>query len=142
TVTSPTLAAQLRALLAELPAARWHQYEPAGSDSARAGSRVAFGEYVNTIYHFENTEVILALDSDFLSSTPGSLRYVREYSAKRRLEGGRREMNRLYAVESTPSITGSVADHRLPLRAREIEDFARAVAKELGVTEDGKLTGR
>ena len=35
-------------------------------------------------------------------------------------------MNRLYVVESTPTPTGAMADHRLPLRAREIEGFARA----------------
>ena len=37
-------------------------------------------------------------------------------------------MNRLYAIESTPTLTGAKADHRLPLRAAEIEVFARALA--------------
>ena len=41
--------------------------------------------------------------------------------------------NRLYAVESTPTNTGTRADHRLPLKASEIEAFARAVAAQLGV---------
>jgi MoCo/4Fe-4S cofactor protein with predicted Tat translocation signal len=40
-VSSPTLAAQLRALLAAMPKARWHQWEPAGRDAARAGARLA-----------------------------------------------------------------------------------------------------
>ena len=35
TVSSPTLARQLAALLAALPAARWHQWEPASRDNAR-----------------------------------------------------------------------------------------------------------
>ena len=30
-VTSPSMAAQLRALLRDFPAAKWHQYEPAGA---------------------------------------------------------------------------------------------------------------
>src|SRR5437899_3800619 len=38
TVSSPTLARQLNALLAALPEARWHQWEPAAPDSARAGA--------------------------------------------------------------------------------------------------------
>src|SRR2546422_3805086 len=38
TVGSPTLADQLRGLLAALPAARWHQYEPAPRDSALLGA--------------------------------------------------------------------------------------------------------
>src|SRR5256886_10032603 len=41
-------------------------------------------------------------------------------------------MNRLYVVEPTPSVTGATADHRLPLRASDIEVFARALAAKLG----------
>ena len=45
-------------------------------------------------------------------------------------------MNRLYAVESAPSSTGGMADHRLPMLASEIERLARTVARELGVTPE------
>ena len=37
-ITSPSLAAQLGELLRQFPAARWHQYEPAAADCARAGA--------------------------------------------------------------------------------------------------------
>src|SRR5207249_1935949 len=37
TVTSPTLAAQIKDFLTEFPAANWHQWEAAGRDAARAG---------------------------------------------------------------------------------------------------------
>jgi len=134
TVTSPTLASQLRAVLAEFPQAKWHQFEPAGRDNVRAGARLAFGEYVNTIYRFDRAEVILSLDSDFLNSGPGSLRSARDFADKHRLAATPASMNRLYVVESTPSVTGTMADHRLPLRASEIESLAYALAKELGVT--------
>ena len=133
TITSPTLADQLRQLQAAFPAAQWHQYEPVHHDNAIAGARAAFGEDVDTRYHFDQADVVLSLDADFLSCGPGHLRYVREFSAKRRVQGERTEMNRLYAVQSTPTNTGAVADHRLPLRASQIEDFARAVANGLGL---------
>jgi molybdopterin-containing oxidoreductase family iron-sulfur binding subunit len=50
-------------------------------------------------------------------------------------------LNRLYVIESTPTPTGAIADHRLPLPAGQIESFARALARELGVavaTSDGE----
>jgi molybdopterin-containing oxidoreductase family iron-sulfur binding subunit len=46
-------------------------------------------------------------------------------------------MNRLYVAESMPSPTGAVADHRLPVRASEMEEFARALARRLGVDGAG-----
>ncbi|HEX8766013.1 MAG TPA: 4Fe-4S dicluster domain-containing protein, partial [Candidatus Acidoferrum sp.] len=45
----------------------------------------------------------------------------------------------LYVVEPTPSVTGSSADHRLPLRSTEIEQFARALAAKLGLGGNGKI---
>lgn len=135
TVTSPTLAFQLDTLLKEFPEARWHQYEPINRDSGRAGARIAFGEEVEPIYHFEKADVILSFDADFLFSLPGSVRYARDFSAKRKVRDANGEMNRLYMAESAPSISGSVADHRLSLRASEVEAFARAVAKEVGVAD-------
>src|SRR3981189_3884758 len=42
-------------------------------------------------------------------------------------------MNRLCVVEPTPSVTGATADHRLPLRASEVELFTRALAAKVGL---------
>ena len=39
TVTSPTLAAQLDALLSGYPEARWHQWEPVSRDNVCKGRR-------------------------------------------------------------------------------------------------------
>src|SRR5206468_2117684 len=41
-------------------------------------------------------------------------------------------MNRLYVVESTLSLTGAMADHRLPVRPSAVADGARVVARALG----------
>jgi MoCo/4Fe-4S cofactor protein with predicted Tat translocation signal len=127
TVTSPSMAAQLNALLKDFPAAKWHQYEPAGAHSTRA----AFAEPVNTYYRIENAKVILALDSDFLTSGPGHVRYARDFAAGRRESHGE-SITRLYAVESTPSNTGAKADHRWSMRASEVQAFAADLVKQLG----------
>jgi molybdopterin-containing oxidoreductase family iron-sulfur binding subunit len=147
TITSPTLAAQIQSLLALYPLAKWHQWEPAVSDGSREGARLAFGSYVNTVFRVEKADVILSLDSDFLGSGPGHIRYAREFSRRRKLDqfaeadrkGG--EMNRLYVVEPTPSVTGSSTDHRLPLKASEIALFARALAAKLGLGGAATLPG-
>jgi molybdopterin-containing oxidoreductase family iron-sulfur binding subunit len=145
TITSPVLAEQLQALLKQYPQAKWHQWEAAVSDGAREGGKLAFGRYVNTVCRPERAEVILSLDSDFLASGPGHIRYMKQFYKRRKLDQDPQveqlsgEMNRLYVVEPTPSVTGSSADHRLPLRASEIEQFARALAAKLGLGGSGTL---
>ena len=68
-------------------------------------------------YSVEKADVILSLDADFLCTGAARLRHARAFASRRRLEGDRAQTNRLYAVESTPTNTGTKADHRLPLRA-------------------------
>src|SRR5579872_1618820 len=103
-VSSPTLAAQIRDVLARFPSAKWHQWDPASRENARAGSKLAFGQYVDAQYRFDRADVIVALDADFLASGPGSLRYARDFARRRRPEDAER-MNRLYALESMPTST-------------------------------------
>jgi MoCo/4Fe-4S cofactor protein with predicted Tat translocation signal len=131
-VSSPTLAAGIRDALSRYPSAKWHQWDPSSGENTRAGAKRAFGAYVSTQYRFDRADVVLALDSDFLASGPGNVRYARDFAARRRPEQAER-MNRLYALESMPTSTGARADHRLPLRASEIEGVAGQIAAAIGV---------
>ncbi|MBI5504388.1 MAG: TAT-variant-translocated molybdopterin oxidoreductase [Deltaproteobacteria bacterium] len=130
---SPTLAAAVGKVLADLPEARWHQWEPLGRESVREGARLAFDRVVEPRYNFADADVIVSLESDFLFDGAGQVRYARDFSARRKVSDTSSSLNRLYVVESAPSVTGSKADHRLALRASEIFGFARALAAELDV---------
>jgi len=127
TITSPSLAAQLKAILTEFPQAKWHQYEPANNDNARAGAVMAFGQPVNTVYDFSKAERILSLDADFLAAMPGTLRYARDFAARRRITEGKKEMSRLYVIETTPTTTGAAADHRWSIKPSELEGVVHAI---------------
>jgi MoCo/4Fe-4S cofactor protein with predicted Tat translocation signal len=133
TVVSPSLGRQMEELLSLYPAARWHQYEPVHGDMALEASRIAFGEPVNTYYRFDETAVVVALGADFLCQGPAGVRYARDFVNGRRARRPDGLMNRLYVAESTYTTTGSSADHRLPVRAGEMLDFAAALAREVGV---------
>jgi len=146
TVTSPTLHAQIQDLLAALPDAKWHQYEPCGRHSARAGSVAAFGRPFNTMYRFDRANVIVSLDADFLcAGMPGGLRYARDYADRRRAaaENPNATPPRLYVAEGIPSITGGMADHRFRMRTSEVEAFAaklpNAVAKDLAANRGASV---
>lgn len=160
-VTSPTLYGRIQDVRKAYPNLRWHQYEPAGYANVTAGAQLAFGRAVSTVYDFSKAQRILSLDSNFLLEDPGSLRYARQYMQQRRVQfrpgdgtdrgsitqTGRLTdaveahvptadtMSRLYVAESTLTITGSKADHRLPLKASQIADLARLIAEKLGVAQ-------
>ena len=131
TITSPTLANQLQALLTDFPKARLHQYEPVNADNVLAGAQMTFGRAVETIYHFDKAQVVLSLGSDFLMSGPGSVRYARDFMNKRRVRENKTDTNRLYVIEATISNTGAMADHRLPIKPSEVEGVARLLAARL-----------
>jgi molybdopterin-containing oxidoreductase family iron-sulfur binding subunit len=139
-VSSPTLAAQIRAVLARYPSAKWHQWDPAARENARAGAQLAFGQHADAQYRLDRADVILLLDSDLLASGPGSLRYARDFAARRRPEDAA-HMSRLYAVETMPTPTGARADHRLPLKPSDVEKVAREIAARVSAapTADPKV---
>jgi len=133
-LTSPSLINGIKNVLTTLPTAKWHQYSPLGI--TRNKLREVFEEPLDVQYHFEKADVILSLDSDFLFREAGSLRYSQDFGLKRNPDQTNGKMNRLYVVESSLSLTGSNADHRLAIRSGDIEAFTRALANQLGVQVD------
>jgi MoCo/4Fe-4S cofactor protein with predicted Tat translocation signal len=133
TTSSPTFAAQMRSLLERFPNAKWYTHEPCGNYAEHQGARLAFGRNVNSVFRFDRAAVVVSLDCDFLNDGAASVRYTRDFANWRGIETPRAQMNRLYVVESTPSITGAMADHRLPIRCGEIEIFARTLGAALGL---------
>src|SRR5262249_31399804 len=137
TITSSSEFALLQQILNEFPNARWYQYEPVNNDNARAGARMAFGRYLDPVYHFDRADLIVSLDSDFLNFGPAHIRYTHDFSDRRAGNGGGKRMNRLYAFESSPGITGAKADHRIAMRPNDITRLALAIASRLGVPSAG-----
>ena len=131
-VTSPTLAAQMQDILTRFPGARWHQWEAAGNHHGSAAAVQAFGQPLATRYDFAAARVVVTIDSDVLTQGPGNVRYQRDFARTRRVRKGTNQMSRLYSVESVPTNTGTLADHRLPLPHSEVEAFTLALAQALG----------
>src|ERR1051326_4970178 len=140
TFSSPTLADQKKDFLAKFPEAKWHVYEPVNRDNVLEGAKLAFGQPVETRYDFSKADVIVSLDADFLSAGfPGSTKYIRDFAKRRNPEAG--EMSRLYVVESGMSATGAKADHRLPIRAADIDVFASSLDAAIGAYEQFQMIG-
>ncbi len=136
-VTSPTLIDQMDRFAALYPKARWHQWHPVSTESVQEGAAIAFGKPVAPRYRFDRADVVFSVDSDFLGAGPAHVRYARDFSDRRRVSDAKTTMNRLYVIERSPTITGAIADHRLPLPSDMIEAVVRSVAQELNVPGSG-----
>ncbi len=131
---SPALARLATELASAMPQAKWVVHEPLGDANIFVGCEMATGVASRPVYHLDQARKILTLDADILHTESDSLAAARGYAKGRRVAGPSDDVNRLYAVESSLSITGSTADHRVRLKSREVASFAVAVARDLGVT--------
>ena len=110
------------------PRRKWHQWEPVGRDNARAGAQLAFGEYVDAQYRFDQRRRHRRRSTPTSSAAgPGSLRYARDFAARpARPERAERDEPALRRRERRRRSTGARADHRLPLRPRDDRARSRA----------------
>jgi Fe-S-cluster-containing dehydrogenase component len=126
---SPTLARLAGELRRRFPRSRWVGWEPAGDDHAFD----ALGR--RPVLHLDRARVVVALDADLLHTESEAVAHARGFAAGRRPDDGG-AMNRLYAVEPAPTVTGANADHRVRLAASQVGAFAAALAAELGAGGD------
>jgi MoCo/4Fe-4S cofactor protein with predicted Tat translocation signal len=133
--SSPTLARLKGRFLNANPEAKWVEWEPVSRENEIAGAKLAFGRPVRAQIRLEKADVILTLADDLFVERPDSIRLNKEFSRRRTAgDKGDQKVNRLYAVESRFTTSGTKADHRLPLRAEQIKPFVVAL--------DARLAGR
>ncbi|MEW5882743.1 MAG: TAT-variant-translocated molybdopterin oxidoreductase [Armatimonadota bacterium] len=136
--TSPTIERLFARLQERYPQLRRHYWDAVHRDSVYEGARLSFGRPLEPVYRFDRADVVVSLDADFLFEGPGSVRYARDFADRRRVRKDAPTMNRLYVVESTMSVTGGMADHRLAVRPSEVEAFASALRSAVrdGVSDE------
>jgi MoCo/4Fe-4S cofactor protein with predicted Tat translocation signal len=129
---SPLIAGLVSRLRQLYPDAGFHFYAPLTPSEPATAATMAFGRTLQPVYDFQKAEVVLAVDADFLSAMPFHLRYAHDFAERRRIHGPGDSMNRLYAIESAFSPTGSIADHRLRARAASIPALATSLLAQVG----------
>ncbi|MBE2187264.1 MAG: TAT-variant-translocated molybdopterin oxidoreductase, partial [Rhodothermales bacterium] len=129
--SSPTVARLRTALAARFPGLRWVTYRPEGDGGFAEATRTAYGRALRPIYDFAQADVIVSFDADFLGGADvNQAANARSFAQGRRPENDR--MSRFYAVESTYTVTGGQADHRLRLKPSQVAAFAQALAARTG----------
>ncbi len=119
---SPTFAWQIARFLEKYPQARCHHHD------------AAFAQAQTRIHDLADVEIIVSLDADFLGGA-ASPRDTAIFAQRRRAEAA---MIRLYVLESMPSLTGAMADHRLALSPAALEQAAEEIATGVKTGSEGE----
>ncbi|MEX2436352.1 MAG: TAT-variant-translocated molybdopterin oxidoreductase [Balneolaceae bacterium] len=137
--SSPTLQRLKDQSLRTFNNAEWVTFEAFSDDNEIEGTQIAFGQRLRTVNHYDQAEVVVSLDDDFMSpyGHKNSVENAVTITGKRRVSSTEDTMNRLYCVENTYTSTGSYADHRLRLKSSDIEPFAYALAARLSESISG-----
>jgi molybdopterin-containing oxidoreductase family iron-sulfur binding subunit len=129
--TSPTTAHQLAALRERFPRMAVYMHDALSRENVYAGSAQAFGRRAEPVYRFDKASAIVSLDANFLGDMPGHVRYARDHISTRRITDDVAPRARLWAVESTPRLSGAMADERIAASPAQIEQIAWALALRL-----------
>jgi MoCo/4Fe-4S cofactor protein with predicted Tat translocation signal len=130
--TSPTLIDQVNAIRQQWPAAKWYIHDACLSPAIASAAKKIAGRNALVTYDLSQADVIVSLESDFLNTGPAALAYARQFSTRKSIDNGQTPV-RLYAIESGPTVSGSIADHRLPVKSSAVPSIAYQLAKACGV---------
>ena len=131
TINSPTLAAVITDFLSGFSNARHVTYDPISGSAVLDAHAQTHGARVMPQYHFDQADVIVSLDADFLGAWISPLQYTRGYASKRRMGDGALTKSYHVQIESRLSLSGSNADRRLRVAPGEIGHIATHLASKL-----------
>jgi molybdopterin-containing oxidoreductase family iron-sulfur binding subunit len=133
----PTAQEMKRRFLETFPKATWCEYEPLSRDAELEAARLLYRKPYRPVLHLDQAKVIVLLDADVLGSHPAKVRYAADWAATRRSADVDGTMSRVYLAECGFSITGSVADERLPVTPDRLGPIVRALVWKLGMRAGG-----
>jgi molybdopterin-containing oxidoreductase family iron-sulfur binding subunit len=128
-VISPTIHALVTHIRARYPACGWYRHATVDRSTEANAARALFGRDVETHYRFDAAQVVVSLDADFLGEGAARVRHARDFAQHRG--------QRLYVFEPNPTLTGSLADHRVAMRSGAMPELARNLGTALGLPFGG-----
>ncbi|MCC7176244.1 MAG: 4Fe-4S dicluster domain-containing protein [Bryobacterales bacterium] len=144
TVHSPTELAVIRRFLAQFKDGRHVQYDALSCSAILDAHERTFGVRVLPRYRFDQADVVVGFDADFLGTWISPVEFTAGYSSGRKPEF----LRFCYHIqaESRMSLTGTKADRRIPVSpagmASLMAEVAAAVEGGAAAGEAGEIAGR
>ena len=120
TIISPSIKAALAEFTTKYPTSQVITYDTISYKGIADANLASFGKSFIPTYNFENAEILVGIECDFLANWLSPVEHSRQYSATRKLNKDEKKMSRHYQIESNLSVTGSNADKRIALKPSQI----------------------
>lgn len=125
---------------------KWVQYDAISYSAILEANAACFGKKVIPDYNFQNTDLVISVNADFLGTWLCPVHFIPKYVSRRKLDEGQSDMLRHIQFESRLSLTGSNADTRIKIKPSDekslLADLYNIIAKKTGAMDYGKVSGR
>jgi len=128
TMTSPTTLAALGDFLKKFKNAKHVVYDAPSASAILDAHEIAFRKRVLPHYRFDEAEVIVGIDADFLGTWISPVEFASAYGKGRSLISRKLTFSYHAQIESHFSLTGSNADRRIPVTPSETKTLLRSLA--------------
>ncbi|MGE5421518.1 MAG: molybdopterin oxidoreductase, partial [Chloroflexota bacterium] len=138
TIISPTTIRLIRQFGQGYNNFRWVQYDPISYSAVRDANEASFGKRVFPDYNFQNTDMVVSVNCDFLGTWGAPVHFIGRYVSRRRLTDGNKSMLYHLQYESGLTLTGSNSDRRVKIMPSEektlLSDLYNKIASKTGGT--------
>lgn len=137
-ILSPSTKAVLDEFTAKYPATKHITYDAISASAIINANKNSFDKPVLPGYRFDNAQVIVSFDADFLGSWISPVEFTKQYVSNRNAFTlkEKKSMSRHIQFESGLTLTGSNADKRVPLAPSQqglaVLNLYNAIAKASG----------
>ncbi|MCH8327348.1 MAG: hypothetical protein IID15_02330 [Candidatus Marinimicrobia bacterium] len=111
--------------------ARHVTYDPLSSSAILQAQQINFGRPALPQYHFDQADVIVSIDADFLGTWISPVEFTSAWSSRRRPTAKHPEMSYHVQFEGRMSLSGSKADQRFRLSPEEVGATVSQLAVKL-----------
>ncbi len=128
-INSPTTLKLLDDFKSAYPTSKIYSYELFNDSIRNSAWQKCYGSGNFPLINWNDAEIILALESDFLGADENRIENSRLFAQGRDVDS--KKFNRLYVAESALSLTGINADYRLSIKPENQLEFVLGLLSEL-----------
>jgi Fe-S-cluster-containing dehydrogenase component len=122
----------------------WVTYDSISCSAMLEANSICFGKAVIPDYLFQNVNIVVSFNADFLGTWLVPVHFIPAYVSRRKLNNGESNMLRHVQFESGMSLTGSNADERKKIKPSEektyLSDLYNKIAERTGNRVFGNIT--